>query len=275
VVPILGQLEAVGAFRLERHQIAQVLCQVQFSPVLRLRQEDAVIPFQDAVRERYPEFRGEQGMSIILTPQGPITQQREAEKLWRFRNKDEGYSITLATNFVALETWRYADINDLCERLREALTLVEENYHPAKTTRVGLRFINEIRFNKNEIPDGVLSAFNPQLLGVLGAKEFAGAADEARASVELHDGDDHFTVRHGLERQGGTTVDPSLSEHQSLDKPFYLLDMDAFSEAEMMFSPDGIDERVRLYNDQVRSFFAWAVKEDFRRDVLGQKEEGS
>jgi uncharacterized protein (TIGR04255 family) len=270
VVPILGHLEASEPFILEKHQIAQTICQVRFSPVLRLRQEDAVIPFQEAIRDGYPDFRSEKPISVILTPEG-ASQQESPDRLWRFVSAQDRFTVVLTTSFVALETSRYVDVDDLCSRLRDALALVQEHYAPAKATRVGLRFINEIRFDRKDIAQKIREAFNPLLLGVAGADEFMNV-NSARQVVELAEPENQFLVRHGLHAEGGTTVDATMLTQPPSTKPFYLIDMDAYAEGETDFSLEGIDEKVRLYNDQMRSFFAWAVKEEFRRDVLGQKE---
>jgi uncharacterized protein (TIGR04255 family) len=273
VAVVLGELEASAPFTLRKHQIAQVLCQVRFSPVLRLRQEDAVIPFQDAVRDRYPDFRAEQAVGLIITPDG-VSRQENPDRLWRFVSGDDGYAIVLTTDFVAVETSKYVDVDDLCSRLRDALALVQEHYAPAKATRVGLRFLNEVRFAQKDLPEMLSEAFNPLLLGSSGAPEFASAVKSSRQVMELTAPENLFQVRHGLHPGGGTTVDPSTPSFQGANnpKPFYLIDMDASVEAETNFSLDGIDEKVRLFNEQMRAFFAWAVKEDFRRDVLGQED---
>jgi hypothetical protein len=51
-----------------------------------------------------------------------------------------------------------------------------------------------------------------------------------------------------------------------------LLDLDAFSEQDVSYSVDGIEARLREFNDMIRSFFAWSVPEDYRRAVLGQRD---
>jgi uncharacterized protein (TIGR04255 family) len=273
VVSILGSINPAPEFTLERHEIAQVICQVRFSPVLRLRNESEVVPFQEAIRDRYPDFEAQQAMNILLTPQG-LGQQDQPGQLWRFSNQDDGFIVVLGTDFVALETSRYVHIDDLCERLLQVLQLVGEHYKPAKTKRAGLRFINEIRFDENSLPGAMLDAFNPLLLGVAGASEFAEVAQLSRAIVQLETDESAVAVRHGLHPEGGTTA--AETAHNRADgRPFYLLDIDAYSEAELDFSPDGAAERIRLFNDQIRTFFAWAVKEEFRRERLGQKELGS
>jgi uncharacterized protein (TIGR04255 family) len=246
---------------------------VRFSPVLRLRQEDAVIPFQEAVRDRYPDFKAEQSVGIIITPDG-VSRQESPDRLWRFVSADDGYAIVLTTDFVALETAKYVDVEDLCSRLGEALALVQEHYAPAKATRVGLRFLNEIRFAHKDLPEKVQEAFNPLLLGATGAPEFASAVKSARQVMELDAQENVLQVRHGLHLDGGTTVDPSSPSFQAAtnSKPFYLIDMDAYVEAETNFSLEGIEEKVRMFNDQMRAFFAWAVKDGFRREVLGQED---
>ena len=173
------QARSLSPVHLGEASIAQTICQVRFSPILRLRQEDAVIPFQEAIRDRYPNFQGDRAVSVILTPDG-VSQQENPDRLWRFASQEDGFTVVLTTNFVALETSNYGDVDDLCSRLRDALALVQEHYAPAKATRVGLRFINEIRFDRKDLAAKVVEAFDPVLLGVAGADEFSAIVQSSR-----------------------------------------------------------------------------------------------
>src|SRR4051812_40215795 len=106
----VGGVPVAPRFILERDPLAQVVCQVRFSPVLRLRQRDALIPFQESVRNEYPRYAEQQGMSLIITPAG-VTQQVSPEPLHRF--EDTGaFTAVLSQDFVALEARDFPGIDD-------------------------------------------------------------------------------------------------------------------------------------------------------------------
>jgi uncharacterized protein (TIGR04255 family) len=150
---------------------------------------------------------------------------------------------------------------------------VQEHYAPAEIQRIGLRFINELRLGAGDPTAEMREAISPTLLGATGADELVAAIASAQQILELSGDDSRMLVRHGLHLQGGTTVDP-LGQLQSPDPrqtlPFYLMDIDAFAERPVRYSVDGIEETLREFNDDVRSFFGWAVREEYRRGTLGQ-----
>jgi uncharacterized protein (TIGR04255 family) len=259
-------------FRLENHQLAQVLCQIRFSAVLRIGQDDAVIAFQEAIRQTYPRYAKQQAMAMLITPQG-VQQQQAPAAQHRFDDSEGIFTAILAPDFVALETSQYADIDDFVARVVALASTVQEHYAPAEIQRVGLRFINELRLSDPDPKTEMRNAISPVLLGAAGAEDLIDAVAGAHQVLELAGGNSRMLVRHGLHLQGGTTVD-QIGQPQPSDPrqtlPFYLMDIDAFAERSVRYSLDGIEATLREFNDDIRSLFAWGVREDYRRTNLGQ-----
>jgi uncharacterized protein (TIGR04255 family) len=251
------------------------LCQIRFSPVLRINQDDAVIAFQDAIRQAYPRYARQQGMAIVITPEG-VQQQAAPSSQHRFDDSDGVFTAILSTDFVALEARQYADIDDFVGRVVTLATAVQEHYSPAEIQRVGLRFINELRLTAADAKAEMREAINPALLGAPGTDELVEVLTAAQQVLEMAGNESRMLVRHGLHPQGGTTVmDQMLLQAQpnpAHAQPFYLLDIDAFSEQSTRYSVEGIEATLREFNDDVRSFFAWGVREDYRRAALGQED---
>lgn len=268
-------LTPVPPFRLRRSPLAQVLCQIRFSPILRLRQDDAVIPFQEAVRDRYPRYVKQEGVGFLITPGGVQAQQAQPG-LHRFQDTSGIFTITLAHDFVALETLAYTDIDEFAGRLSSIAEIIRQVYAPAEMVRLGLRFINELRLAENEAAHELRRALRPGLLGPLAADELIGAVRLSEQVLELGDGSQTVLLRHGLQREGTTVMLPPDQERRQpgeLRMPFYLLDADAFIQENVTFSVDGIESRLRDFNDDLRALFAWAVDLAYRRDVLGQDDD--
>ncbi len=267
----LGALPSVQPFRLARDQIAQAICQVRFSTVLRLSQKEALIPLQEALRETYPKFSTQQGFNLVVTPAG-IAQQPVPDAQWRFDDLDGSFAVLLTPDFVAIEARRYETIGDFTRRVTEVAELVRENYNPASITRVGLRFINEFRFAPTSAREKVTEAFNPTLLGVFGADELRDVVESSQHVLVLRTSTNQLIVRHGFHPAGGTTVDPGVFHRPEIDmtQPMYVLDIDAFSEASKPFDTEAIASDMEEFNNQMRSFFVWAVEDEYRRTTLGQ-----
>lgn len=267
----IANIPLAPRFQLQNHQLAQVLCQIRFSTVLRINQDDAVIAFQEAIRQTYPRYAKQQAMGVLVTPQG-IQHQQAAAAQHRFDDSEGIFTAVLAPDFVALETSQYADIDDFVSRVETLATAVQEHYAPAEMQRVGLRFINELRLTDPDPKAEMREAISPALLGPVGAEELVGGVGAAQQVLELRGDTSRMLVRHGLDLQGGTTVVP-LGETQPDPRqafPFYLMDIDAFAEQPVRYSVDGIEATLREFNDDVRSLFAWGVREDYRRIKLGQ-----
>lgn len=271
----IGHIALPDRFLLENDQLAQVICQIRFSPVLRVRQDDAVIPFQETIRQTYPRYGKQQGVHVLLTPTG-IQQQTAEDPQHRFEDTDGIFRAVLAADFIALETTSYSDIGDFADRISTLAAAVHEHYAPAEIQRVGLRFINELRFTAADPKTEMIDAIEPTLLGAAGAPELADVVHGSQQVLELHGEDRRMLVRHGYQT-GGTTVDPTSAlaggtPRAELNQPFYLLDIDVFAERNVRYSQEAVETHVREFNDDIRSFFAWGVREDYRRGRLGQKE---
>ena len=270
----IGNIPLAPPFQLERHPLTQVLCQIQFSPVLRIRQDEAVIGFQEAIRHTYPRYAKQQGMELLITPEGVQQQPLGTAALHRFDDSDGVFTAILSSEFIALETRKYTDIDDFVGRIVALAETVQEHYSPDEIQRVGLRFINELRLSAPDPKDEMQDAIAPVLLGAAGSDELVDVVGGAQQVLELTGDDGRMLVRHGLHPQGGTTVVDAFTLanplRPELQQPFYLLDIDAFREGSVRYSIDGIESTLRGFNEDTRSFFAWGVREDYRRTKLGQ-----
>jgi uncharacterized protein (TIGR04255 family) len=270
---MIANLSAAPRFTLERHQLAQVICQVRFSPVLRLNQQEAITPFQEEVREQYPGFSVEPAVSLIITPQG-IAQQDTGTKNYRFVDPAGSVALVLGMDFVAIETREYVAIEDVVERIRNAVSLVERFYSPAQRVRLGLRFTNELRFQPNNLQTQVREALNPQLLGPLGDPDLAPAVETTQSVIQLRtEAGNMLQVIHGLNPQGGTTVLPMAgpTPPHIPQEPFYLLDFDAYALDPVPLNADAAAEQATVFNDQIRTLFAWSTTSEYRNSVLGER----
>lgn len=270
----IGKIPVAPRFQLENDQLAQVLCQIRFSPVLRIRQDDAVIAFQETIRPTYPRYAKQQGLHVMITPEG-VQQQTAPDAQHRFDDSAGVFTVVLAPEFVALETSQYTDIDDFAARVVALGEAVEEHYAPGEIHRIGLRFINELRLTAADPKSEMRDAIAASLVGAPGGDELGDTVASAQQVIELAGEESRMLVRHGLNPNGGTTVDRMGAQGQprpELNQPFYLLDIDAFVERSVRYSVEGVEAKVRDFNDDIRSFFAWGVREQYRRARLGQKD---
>jgi uncharacterized protein (TIGR04255 family) len=258
----------------ETSPLSLALCQIRFPPVLSIAKQDWVAPFQEAIREDYPNGSPIQqnvqvqiqlsGASSVASSTGPAA--------WRFADLEDNWAVTLATDSVALETRAYQDFDDFLRRLDQMLHVLVQFVHPAITTRLGLRYINELRPGHNDWP----SVIRPELLGAVAVPQFSTRTVQSVQQLALRDAEGAgINVNHGVFPEG-TIVNPRPGDSIS-EGPFYLLDLDVFQEFSrrdvLPINVALICQRVETYHDAISRLFRWSITENFA-STLGRRNDG-
>ena len=191
---------------LPRAPLPLVVVQLRFPVIAAFSKLDAIAPVQEALSERYPILRPEQATSIVVGPQGIQVQAGEG-KIWRFFDRSGQWRVSLATEFVALETRAYVDRRDFIARLRAVLEALPRSARPAVYERLGLRFVNRLKGADVEVLPALVQ---PELLGI-GGSPIAARAVHSLTETSFAIGDDGVNARWGLLPPGGTP-DPATIE---------------------------------------------------------------
>lgn len=131
---------------LKNAPLVEVVCQVRFPPILRINNEEPS-EFQEEIRDQFPKIEIEQGFLLsVPVPGSGGTPSAEAKskKTYRFRTRDEGSTVSLASDFYALSTTQYTHWRDFSDGLELVQEAVLKVYRPSYATRIGLRFINHL-----------------------------------------------------------------------------------------------------------------------------------
>jgi uncharacterized protein (TIGR04255 family) len=249
----------------ERPPLVLAAFEVRFSNLPEVSDRDYIEPFRRAIESNYPE----------LTPANQVTVQfdltsgepRQLQTVqWRFTNKDANWTVVLAPDFLTLEARRYGHFEEFTSRLRSLLIALSEHVRPKVGTRLGLRYINEIRVGT----EGLDSIVRPEMLGLLSVAEFAEHAAQSVQEVTLRFPEDQsIQVRHGFFPDGSTVQPPPGKRAPS--GPFYLLDLDAsrvFSAPALLeVEPDVIGEHVERYHDEIEKLFRWSMTDEFTESL--------
>jgi uncharacterized protein (TIGR04255 family) len=238
--------------------LVRVIVQVRFPSILSIEKRDFVAPFQEVIRKSYPVLRAEQTRGILLGPDGPA--QMLPTVTWRFTSADEKWRVSLATDFVAIETTAYESRTDLLGRFEEVVRTLESHIAPQTVDRLGVRYIDRIT---GASVDAIDKLVRTEMLGVAGTA--AGKHANLSISEALFDLPDHpaqMRARWGLLPAGGT-VDPAAVE--PIDERSWILDLDIFSLGSRPFESAKILSETRIFAGRSYSFFRWAVTDDFLR----------
>lgn len=235
----------------KRAPLTAVLSQVRFSPILALLTEAGATGFQALMRDEYPNFEKSLEANVALSDSSVKVERRAP--VFRFSSADNLWRVSLAVDFVALETPSYTNFEEFLQRMAAALDAVHRTLRPSASVRIGLRKVNEVHLESGAEHHRWREVVNPELLGAVGHAAFPVSPDFAFCELRFPDQGNVLAVRHGLHP----------------DKPdTYVIDQDYFSERP--YEVDAALELTRLlqhFSDGMTSFFHWALTEQFKQSL--------
>ena len=269
----LLQLPDVPVVVFARSPLVLAICQCQFTAVLGVNDPSFVARFQRAIRQSYPVAKQVDQFTVGIgfgSGEATVQQERKASNRWQFTDIEGNWTVVLAPDFLSLETRAYRHFLDFSRRLREVLVALTEHIEPALGTRLGLRYINELRLAPGQKDWPIKS----ELLGPLAVPTLREHAVQAMQQLQFRYPDHQgISMHHGYFPQG-TVVQP-LPGQKFLDQPFYLLDMDIYREFPLPGSegvpmdPDIICDHMEVFNKAVYRLLRWAITEDYA-SVIGE-----
>lgn len=239
--------------------LVRVIAQVRFPQILSIANRDFVASFQEAIRPQYPILRPEQTQGWILGPQGIPAMSTQPQVVWRFLDIEDKWRVSLAQDFVVIETTAYQSRADFFERFEAITRAIAEHVRPQTVDRIGVRYIDRI---VGDALGNISTLVRPEVLGFV-ATDMAQHAQRTlsesvfSAPVEPNA---QLLARWGLLPPGGT-VDPAAIE--PVPESSWILDLDMFSLQSRTFAPDELVAGARSYAERIYAFFRWAVTEDF------------
>ncbi|MGH2363241.1 MAG: TIGR04255 family protein [Chloroflexota bacterium] len=234
-----------------RSPLKFVVFQLAFPAILSVSKAEYVAAFQEAIRAEYPMVEPAQTIAgqVVVAPWDPSAPPPSisTSPLWQFLDSDRAWQLTLAPDFLALQTSAYRDFPDIRRRLQTALTALQNTIAPNLQLRVGLRYVNEIRHAEGQNPSDWAQLLRPELVGLVGSGVFDGidqALQEIRAPVDRA----HFVVKHGF-----------FGSETPLKGPLYLLDFDCFDAETKPFDVASLLQQLETYNGMVYDLFRWTL----------------
>jgi uncharacterized protein (TIGR04255 family) len=237
-------------FHLGNSPLAEVICQVRFPTILGISKEDPV-DFQENVREYFPELEIEQ--TVLISPLGHESVQSELKpRIFRFKDSEDNYSVTLAPDFFALVSKSYTTWIDFREKLQYVTEAIQSIYRIPYANRVGLRFINVFTIENTGTSDfeELTDIFCDSLVTLLRIPEIESPYvlnQEIRTRVN-DDGD--FTLRFGLREETTNEL---------------VLDFDRYCTEKT--SLEDLRSCCDRYHKSIYNAFRWAIKTD-RIDIF-------
>jgi len=247
----------------ERTPLVLAICQVRFRPVLSISDPASVATLQRSLLERYPILDpfGELELKLAGLPAQTQIESGTPAHRWKFTDTDDTWTVVLALDFITIETRRYEAFEEFLQRVREVLLAFGESFPRTIGTRIGLRYINEIRTDDDQWEDVVRAG----LLGPLREPELGGQIDQAIQQIVLkYDDEQGINFRHGVLE--GTVVQPRPSDEPPASK-FYLLDYDAYREyprpGSLLLDPNVVCRQLEIHHDAIERLFRWSLTPEY------------
>lgn len=243
--------------------LIRVLAQVRFPPILKIEDSSSVAPFQEAIREKYPILQSEQTQGLIFNSQGIVPS--ELQKIWRFADVGSNWRVSLARDFLALETGTYLSRNDFLERWENVLEALDEHIKPKIVERFGLRYIDRLVEQDTKY---ISKLVRPEVAGIV-STEFGEYVHQAisESIFSLPEGQGQLLTRWGL-LPADTTIDPTAVE--PIAQPSWILDIDMSLCNQQEFSVKVIMSQAQRFAERIYTFFRWAVTDEFLRRFGGE-----
>ena len=232
--------------------IRQAVCELRFPTLYELEGAKPPPSFAHALRKEYPHQ--EVVNSISLSNSGPDSANNHL-----FRSKTKSWTVTLRAAAVVLETNNYSSFQIFKDRLEFVVQAASKVIDSDFFTRVGLRYINSVPYERKEIGEWVNpSLVAPLMEGVYGDPlEYAGrviGTTENGGYILQHGIQTTTSRQRGIGPLGvgqGQNIHPSATIQNE-----YALDFDLYSEDVEL--ADVMDTVQRLH-DLEYSLFNWAI----------------
>ena len=249
----LPQYERV---RLSKAPLRLVIGQMRFTIMPRFEQKAFIAGFQEAIRVHYPKVSREASVTYQLSPLGINPSQ--GETLWRFSSRDNQWAIVVGEAALTLESRTYSTMSDFLDRFTQILQVAKKTLDVTDRLRLGLRYINEIRYPYAETFAQWKALFNPEFASFDAAGLLDGKVEHTLQEIQVNRPDGVLAIRHGL--LSGAIVAP-LPQEQPASGRFYLLDLDYYDMTECDLDISATVKQLQDYNDLMYRFFRWTFSE--------------
>jgi len=222
----------------------------------RFEQKGFIADFQEAIRADYPKASREAVVTYQLSPTG--VSSGASDTAWRFSSKDLRWAVIINEAALTLETRSYQSMHDFIDRFQHLLEIAQETLEITDRLRLGLRYINEVRYPAAETLGDWQELLNPKLVGFDAADFLSGQINHTLQEIQVRRADGIFAIRHGL--LNGTAV-PPLPKEEPIGGRFYLIDLDYYDTDEYDLDIPDTLKKMHNHNEVMSRFFRWTLSE--------------
>lgn len=242
----------------------RVIAQVRVPRTPKLTSEASIDHVRDVIGGEYPILRQEDEMEIVIGPNGAVSSPSQ-RPLWRMHSKTGEWSLTVAPDFIALDTNNYTTRKEFCARLGRAIAAVAEAASPRVFDRIGLRYINRL---SGQLLEDLDRYVRPQFVGLSTLQN----TESVSVIHALSDVLFMLPDKHRLRGRWGLLPPNAQLEASvaALPDPSWFLDIDAFVESVDDFTAAAVGGELDRCARHAYQMFRWVVQDDLLEAAGGR-----
>ncbi|MFP3922770.1 TIGR04255 family protein [Pseudomonas sp. W5-36] len=235
--------------RFSRNFLKQAVCELRFPTLMELGEQRPPASFVKALRKDYPllDMNNEFKLGIGSAHAG-------SSNIHILKSLKGNWSISLKESALTIETTNYTGFDNLRARILQAVEATKDFIDSAFFTRVGLRYINLLHSDHDDVTDWI----NPALIAPIASEKFTGINDfGGRFQLLAPDGGCLF--QHGVQ----------LNQVKPDDSPVveYMIDIDTFRAAVPLSDTAAA---IDIMHHQAFDLFDWAITERAREFLTSE-----
>ncbi|SFR40383.1 TIGR04255 family protein [Yoonia tamlensis] len=240
--------------------LVRVLALVQFSKISKISDERYIADFQEALRSNYPHVQAEKVKSVeIRVSDDEIHHEAVETTVWRFLDPNKTVRVSLATDFIGIETANYVSRADFLGKMHTVLEAFSNSMKPPLVERVGFRYVD--RLEGEDCMGALADLIQADLLNVL-RPNLAEHIEISMTEVVGRTAEGKLIARYGLAPKG-FSHDPAMAP--PVGEPSWVLDVDSFSTncAGNQLEPDFLYGELDKVAARAYAFFRWSITDKF------------
>jgi uncharacterized protein (TIGR04255 family) len=258
-----------------------VACEVQFPVSPELATDDALRALHAAFFDWLPVAQPEVETTLVFGPAAGQQQPLTTAKILRFVSRDRRLCVVVSSSRLSVETTLYPGwdaFRPTVERALSALAGIDARI--PGLTRVGLRYIDEIRVPDREPVEGGWTRYlDARLSGAADITLGGRPAADMQAALQFDlGGGQAAVVRYGARRGQAVGNTPLLRRgSHGPDDPYFLFDIDSFWQPPSNlpeFSVEAALATADLLHEPVRTLFEASITDDLREIMRREPSDG-
>jgi uncharacterized protein (TIGR04255 family) len=242
--------------------ITNVIFRIDFPEVSKINQSQPPSEFIDKLKEKFPIYNQLKGESFELESKTNTRTIKQKEKIaWRLTNSEKNKIVMIDPAYLTFETFKYTNFDDFIEDIKFIFTNFFLLYPVEYANRIGLRYINQIKWHIKGNPFDWTNLLNSNLYSI--PKNFISESDSIQRAMnvlEIEEDDYYLRFQFGLFN----------SEFPNpIARKEFVLDYDCYTEDQVDTSE--IYKKVEEFNKIIYKWFERSIDIELRSYMRDNK----